>query len=152
MIAWLYSLIIAIRSIQDNDFLPTINQLKDDLKYNSDTAVVEYLLRKRLFANQPKVFIVNINETGRDVFIGRDDDVKYELIIGREATDNMNVIVNRDGSQLAVYVDFYVIISNSVDPIDDDTKFKIIAYINKYKLGKKFIMKYQNETIIYQSL
>ena len=149
MVAWLFSLIKPMKDIHELDFLPTIEQLRDDLKYNSDTALVERLLRYRLFGTAPKVFIRNFNEEFPDVFIGRDDDVKYELIIGRDNSYPVSII--REGQSTPRNLDFEVVVVNSEKPLSDDIKFKMIAYINKYKLGRRFRIIYQNNELIYQT-
>jgi hypothetical protein len=150
---WLHCLIFPIDNLHSQEVVPFIDFVREELKFNSKTAVLEYYLRKNYAGNAASITIINLNNPEPDLFIGRLDDQTYEVFLGRTNEDIENVIVNRSGVQVSVVFDFDVVIKNSFVPsITEYILSKMVASINKYKtLGRSFRIVTESDIQLYPS-
>jgi hypothetical protein len=148
---WLHSLTFPIDNLHSQEVVPFINFVREELKFNSKTKVLEYYLRKNFTGNAASITIINANNPEPDLFIGRENDQSYEVFLGRLNEDIENVIVNRNGIQASVVFDFDVVIKNLFVPsITEYILSKIVASINKYKtLGRSFRIITESGTQLY---
>lgn len=137
---WLHCLTFPIDNLHSQEVVPFIDFVREELKFNSKTAVLEYYLRKNYAGNSPYITIVNANNPEPDLFIGREDDFLYEVFLGRTNEDPENIIINRNGVQLSNVFDFDVKLNDTfAHGISEYVMSQIVASIEKYKtLGRRF--------------
>lgn len=137
---WLHSITFPLQNLHNEEVVPFVDFVREKLKFNSKTAVLEYYLRKTYAENAANITIINLNDPEPDVFLGREDDYNYEVYIGRGPIDEFSLFVGRNGVQNTVLFDFDVILKNSYALSLTDYKLsQIVASINNYKtMGRSF--------------
>jgi hypothetical protein len=132
--AWLYALLKPLEQAHE-DFLLFRDSINEDLSYNSQTMIFEYLLNKRFNDGGTEIYITNIANNAPPVYVGYLSEGGHSLYVGYldEIGHNINI------GYLDEYIDseYEFIVNVPVALVFDMDEMH--AVIKKYKLsGKRY--------------
>jgi hypothetical protein len=132
--AWLYSLLKPLEQAHE-DFLLFRDKINEDLSYNSQTMIFEYLLNKRFNNGGTEIYITNIVNNAPPVFVGYLDEGGHSVFVGYLDEPGHNISIGYLNEYVDNEFEFIVNVPASLTFDADEMN----AVIRKYKLsGKRF--------------